>query len=186
MEFGFNNLSEIYDGEYKGNVSPVNINYIDRKEKVNAVIATLKTPIRIKLNEIKETMKGGKTLISGTVFPPFAVYLKILCDDNVIAKIKSGSDGRFDYIWIPEIEGKYFIKVTHDGSEFTMPAESNIVEVFVKAPPKPITTPGKSLTETTSKEEKVVMTPTTKKTPGFELILGLIGVLGALVLRKFS
>ena len=51
--------SEIYGGEYKGNVSPVTYKLIDRKEKVNAVIATLKTPIRIKLNEIKERRENA-------------------------------------------------------------------------------------------------------------------------------
>lgn len=163
--------SDIYGGEYKGNISPVTYKLVDKKLKVNSEIAVLKTPVRIKLNEIGKTEVSEKTLITGFVEPKASIDLKILCDNNVIATIRSSSDGKFDYIWIPEEEGKHFIKVVHDGSDFTMPAESNIVTVEVKPAP------------TSHKTETPVRTPE-KGAPGFEFIAVLISCITALALRR--
>ncbi len=185
--------SDIYGGEYKGEISPISYKLVDKKEKVNTVIATLKTPIQIKLNEIKTVELGEKTLISGFVEPKTSINLKILCDNNIIATIRSSSDGKFDYIWTPKVVGKHFIKVVHDGSEFTEPAESNVVTVIVKNPPTPtkttIVTPSKTSTktqvsETTPPEKTKIIETVSKKTPGFEIVLAISATTIALALRR--
>jgi len=119
-------------GNYKGEISPISYELVNKKEKVSTVITTLKTPVQIKLNNIGTVKIGDKTLISGCVEPKSKIDLRILCDDKEIAKITTTSDGEFNYIWIPKTPGKHFIKVVHDGSEFTTSAESNVITVMVK------------------------------------------------------
>ncbi len=177
--------SEVFGGKYEGNISPVTYKLVDKMEKINEVIATLKTPVKIKLNEIKSVSVGEKTLISGSVSPPASLKLKILCDNNVIAEIRSSSDGKFDYIWIPKIEGEHFIKVVHDGSEFTTPAESNTVEVLVKPSAKPvITTPSETTPQVTKTPSKIVTPAKPTKTPGFEIAIAAIAIGIATILRR--
>jgi len=145
--------SDIYGGEYKGGISTINYRLVDKKEVIDTVIATLKTPMQITLNDVESIKVGEKTLISGFVKPEASISLKILCDDKTITTVRSGDDGKFDYIWAPKLVGKHFIKVVHDGSEFTKPTESNVVTVVVKAPqiPTKTTTPK---TEEKSEGEK--------------------------------
>jgi len=172
--------SEVFGGgKCIGNTyPPVTYKLIDKTEKINEVIATLKTPIKIDLSQIKSVHVGEKTLISGSISPPASINLKILCDNIVIAEIKSSSDGKFDYIWIPKTEGKHFVKVVHDGSEFTTPAESNIVEVSIKPPVKP------KPAETSAVESPVTTTPTI----GFKVLVlvGLIAIalVASLLLKR--
>ena len=109
--------SDIYGGEYKGEISTISYKLVDKKEKVDTVITTLKTPVQIKLNNIETVKVGEETLISGFVKPEASIDLKILCDNKIITTVRSSNDGKFDYIWTPKVAGKHFIKVVHDGSE---------------------------------------------------------------------
>jgi len=182
-------------GEYEGNITPVSYKLVDKKVSVNKVIATLKTPVQITVNEIGSTKVGEKTLISGTVNPPASIELKIICDGKIIGTVKSSSDGKFDFIWIPKDSGKFFIKVVHEGSEFTLPAESNVVTVEVskgvsevktpiKTPAKPVetVTPVATPTQVPTTPREVIPIPT--KAPGFEVIGALAACVVALALKR--
>ncbi len=183
--------SSIYGGKYAGNITPVTYKLVDKKVRVNKTIAILKTPIQIKLNKIGTTKVGEKTLISGYVTPPTSIPLKILCNNKVLASIRSSNSGRFNYIWVPKEPGKHFIKIVHEGSEFTTPAESNVVAVTVKAQPKPRKTiqrvrisPTPVTTPVSISTPKIVITK--KKSPGFEVILALIaGVIGLSIRKRY-
>jgi hypothetical protein len=124
--------SDIYGGEYKGEISTISYKLVDKKEKVNTVITTLKTPVQITLNDIKTVKVGEETLISGFIEPKAKISLRILDNNIELAKISSTNDGKFSYVWIPKTTGKHIIKVVHDGSDFTTPTESNVVTVNVE------------------------------------------------------
>ena len=105
--------------------------------------------------------------------------------NNVIAEIRNSSDGKFDYIWTPKTEGKHFIKVVHDGSEFTTTAESNTVEVLIKPSAKPvITTPSETTPQITKTPSRVITPAKPTKTPGFEVVAVAIAVAIATILRR--
>jgi len=127
---------------------------------------------------------GEKTVISGTVKPELSIDLKILCDNNIIATIKSSNDGKFNYIWCPKDVGKHFIKVIHDGSELTKSAESNIITVTVEAQPTPTktSTPLYASLESTPQKTSAEK-PSETKTPGFDVI-SVIVIIIVLALRR--
>jgi len=159
-----------------------------QSQVVNKELVVLKTPINIKLNDIGVAHVGDRILITGKVTPAGSgIRIKIMVKHeagvwktlNIVSTDYAGS---FSTVWIPSEPGRYMIKAIHEGSRFTVESESNIITASILEVKKPT-----QLVQTPTPQQPKGIFPIPFRTPGFEIITGVLaGIVALIILRKIS
>jgi len=177
-----------------GSATPVEYNLpsksfpiAQQSQMVNEQMVVLKTPIAIVLNDVSRACYVGDSIpITGTISPPEGgVGIRMMSKHEaggweVVGATTTDGRGTFRATWTPKRDGMYTLKAVHEGTAYTVEAESDVLNVQVQKPVQ-VHEPVQP-----SKPERAATPPSKSGAmPAFEAVSALLSLVVLYLMRRW-